>query len=104
MQVYIILMAGKENCFTWNGFWTEQQGLGWCLCEIPEVYANYEQLKVGLSSSKNVFFIFFNDSHSKMMKNVFYFILKALFVLKTFNFLSWLFGYVEKTAWLERKG
>ena len=38
-----------------------------------------------------------------MMKNVFYFILEALFVLKMFKFSSWLFGHVEKTAWLERK-
>ena len=30
------------------------------------------------------------------MKNAFYFILKALLVFKTFNFLSWLFGCVEK--------
>ena len=37
-----------------------------------------------------------------MMKNDFYFILKALFVLKIFKFLSWLFGHIEKTAWLER--
>ena len=36
------------------------------------------------------------------MKNAFYFILKALSVLKIFNFLSWLFGHVGKTAWLER--
>ena len=28
--------------------------------------------------------------------------LKALFVLKIFRFLSWLFGHVEKTARLER--
>ena len=32
----------------------------------------------------------------------FYFILKALFVLKLFKFLSWLFGHAGKTAWLER--
>ena len=38
------------------------------------------------------------------MKNVFYFILKALFVLKVFKFLSWLFGHVKKTTWLERSG
>ena len=44
------------------------------------------------------------DSPSKMMKNAFYFILKAFFVLKIFKFLSWLFGHVEKTAWLERQG
>ena len=35
------------------------------------------------------------------MKNDFYFILKAVFVLKIFKFLSWLFRYVEKVAWLE---
>ena len=38
------------------------------------------------------------------MKNAFYLILKALFVLKIFKFLSWLFGHVEKTARLERSG
>ena len=32
----------------------------------------------------------------------FHFILKALFILKIFSFLSWLFGHVEKTAWLGR--
>ena len=31
-----------------------------------------------------------------MMKNAFYFILKAFFILKIFKFLSWLFGHVEK--------
>ena len=30
--------------------------------------------------------------------------LKALFVLKIFTFLSWLFSHVEKMAWLERLG
>ena len=45
-------------------------------------------IKVGLSPSKKVFFICFNDSPSKMMKNAFYFILKALFLLKIFKFLS----------------
>ena len=45
--------------------------------------------KVGLSPFKKIFFlIFFNDSPSKMMKNAFYFILKALFVLKILIFLS----------------
>ena len=44
-------------------------------------------IKVGLSPSKKVFFICFNDSPSKMMKNAFYFILKALFLLKIFKFL-----------------
>ena len=31
-----------------------------------------------------------------MMENAFYFILKVLFVLKIFKFLSWLFSHVEK--------
>ena len=31
-----------------------------------------------------------------MMKNAFYFTLKALFVLKIFKFLPWLFCLVEK--------
>ena len=35
-----------------------------------------------------------NESPLKMMKNAFYFTLKALFVLKLFKFLSWLFGHV----------
>ena len=30
------------------------------------------------------------------MKNAFYFILKALFLLKIFKFLSWYSGHVEK--------
>ena len=52
-------------------------------------------LKVGLSPSKKL-------SLFASLKT--YFILKALFVLKIFNFLSWLFGHVEKTAWLEKQG
>ena len=44
--------------------------------------------KVGLSPSKKKVIICFNHSPSKMMKNAFYFILKALFVLKIFKFLS----------------
>ena len=31
-----------------------------------------------------------------MMKNAFYLTLEALFVLKIFKFLSWLFGHVAK--------
>ena len=42
------------------------------------------------------------ESPWKMMKNAFYFTLKAFFVLKIFKFLSWLFGQAEKTSRLER--
>ena len=41
-------------------------------------------------------FICFNGSLWKMMKSAFYFILKALLVLKIFKFLFWLSGHVEK--------
>ena len=46
-------------------------------------------IKVGLSPFKKKFFISFNDSPSKMTKNAFYFILKALFVLKIFVLTFW---------------
>ena len=58
-------------------------------------------LKVGLSPSKKKI-ICLNYSPSKMMKYAYYFILKALFILKMFKFLSWLFGHLEKTAWFEK--
>ena len=38
-----------------------------------------------------------------MMKNAFYLTLKVLFVLKTFKFLSWLSGHVEKRLDLDDK-
>ena len=38
----------------------------------------------------------------KIMKNAFYFTLRALFVLRILKFLSWLFGHFEKTTRLER--
>ena len=68
---------------------------------------NKLQIKVKLWPSKKNCFICFNESLLKMMKNAFYFItvfcftLKALFVLKIFNFLSWLFVHVKK--WLDYK-
>ena len=43
----------------------------------------------------------FIESPLKFKKNASYFILKALFVLKIFKFLSWLFSHVGKTDWLE---
>ena len=60
--------------------------------------------KVRLSHLPRKFsFIYVNDSPSEMMKNAFYFIIKALFVLKIYTFLSLPFGHVEKTAGLERQ-
>ena len=55
-------------------------------------------LKVGLSPSKKIYVICLIESRLKMMKNVFYFILKVLFVLKIFKFLSQIFSHVERTT------
>ena len=41
------------------------------------------------------------ESSLKIMKNAFYFTLKAVFVLKLFKLLSWLFGHVWK--WLDHR-
>ena len=59
-------------------------------------------LKSGSHLPKKVVLFALIKAALKMMKNDFYFILKALFVLKIFKFLSWLFGHVGKRAWLDR--
>ena len=50
-------------------------------------------VKVALSSLRRFLAA---ESPLKMIKNAFYFISKALFVLKIFKFLFWLFGHVAK--------
>ena len=54
--------------------------------------------KVGLLPSKKICVLCLIESPLKMMKNVFYFILKALFALKIIKFFSRLFGHVGKTS------
>ena len=68
------------------------------------IYIYISKLKVRLLSSKKKYVIFLIESPLKMMKNAFYFILKALFVLTIFKFLSQLFAHVGKISWLERYG
>ena len=46
-------------------------------------------------------FICFNESPLKMVKTAFYFSLTVLFVLKIFKVLSWVFGHVHITDWLQ---
>ena len=57
-----------------------------------------QKLKSDSHLPKKLYYCFI-EIPLKMMKNAFYFILKALFVLKIFKFLSWLFGHVRKTAY-----
>ena len=50
-------------------------------------------IKGALSGLKQ---ISLTETSLKMKKNVFYFTLKALLVIKIFKFLSWIFDHVEK--------
>ena len=43
------------------------------------------------------------ESPLKMMKNTFYFVLNALFILKIFKFLSWFFGLCRKNGLIRKK-
>ena len=64
----------------------------WILREPSET--NKEAwFKGALSSLRQ---ILATESLLKLMKNAFYFTLKALLILKIFQFLSWIFGHVEK--------
>ena len=58
-------------------------------------------VKVGLSPCRKNCFIYFYENLLTMMKTFFYFFLKALFVLKIFKCLPWLFCRIRKTAWLK---
>ena len=78
-----------------------KHGIGFPNQKLTQKFA-VDELKSDFHLSKKFFTICINDSPSQMMKNAFYFILKALFLFKIFIFLSWLFGHVEKTTWLER--
>ena len=42
------------------------------------------------------------ESPLKIIKSLFYFMLKAIFIFKLFTFLAWLFGHVGK--WVDKKG
>ena len=70
---------------------------------VDIVFLVFQCVKVGLSPSKETaLFAWFKALQND--EECFCFILKVLFVLKIFKFLSWLFGHVEKPAWLEREG
>ena len=66
--------------------------------------SRYEQRSLKLDSHlpKKIFFIRFSESPLKMMKNTFYFIIKALFILKIFKFLSCHFVHVKKTSLIRK--
>ena len=72
------------------------------LCEtLSNWYSAVINLKSDSHLPKKFCVICLIESYLKVMKNAFYFILKALFALKIFKFLSRLFGHAVNTAWLE---
>ena len=63
----------------------------------PTTFTTQKKMKISLKVALSGLRQFLaTKSPLKIMKNSFYFTLKALFVLKRFKFLSWLFGHVEK--------
>ena len=56
-----------------------------------------------LTSQKSMYYLLCWKSF-KNDENAFYFILKALLILKIIKFLWWLFVHVRKTTWLRRYG
>ena len=63
---------------------------------LPVLNSGRTQFKVRLSSSKKFGFIYFNRRPLNVMKNAFYSMLKALYVIKIFKVLSDVFGDVRK--------
>ena len=60
------------------------------------ISATYLFRKVNVGLFKKIILIWFDESSLKLNKNTFYCILKAIFVLKIFLVLSYLFGHIEK--------
>ena len=66
----------------------------WTRLKTAKPSATAKQLIKGALSGLRQFLA--TEVSLKMVKNTFYFTSKALFVLKIFKFLSWLFGQVSK--------
>ena len=64
--------------------------------DIGKLWKRQDHLKRnGFTKVISIHQIFATESPLKMMKNAFYFTLKAIFVFKIFKFLFRLFGHVE---------
>ena len=72
---------------------SEQYFINWKLLPKSMSLFTKSMLKGALSGLRQVLA---TESPLKMIKNTFYFISKALFVLKIFKVLSWIFGHVVK--------
>ena len=87
-------MVGKKDGFS---KWSKQKFPHFIKQETFQfILVDLKRFKVKPSPSKKCV-ICFIESSSEMIKNPFYLILEALFVLKIFKLLSQLFGQVRKT-------
>ena len=67
------------------------------------IWMNHSRtLKLDSHLQKRNCVISFIESTLKMMKNAFLFHFESLFRSQDIKFLSWLFGHVQKTAWLDK--
>ena len=88
-------MVGKKDGFS---KWSKQKFPHFIKQETFQfILVDLKHFKVKLSPSKKKYVIYFIESPSEMIKNPFYLILEALFVLKIFKLLSQRFGQVRKT-------
>ena len=82
LKCHVLLLADVFEKFRNNSLTNYE------LWIMPKSLFERTKLKVGLSPTKKNCIICFIESPIKMMKNVFYFILKVLFIVKIFKFLS----------------
>ena len=78
----------RNFAYVLNGWFPNKVNSFWLVFEIKGPISGLTQFLTAKNSLK-------------MMKHAFYFMPKALFALKIFTFLSWLFGHVAK--WLHKK-
>ena len=95
--IWILLIFCMEHALSIDVFLKSSSTCLKCFLKV-----HWWFVKIGLSPSKKDCVVCLIESPLRMTKNVFYFVLKAFFVLKIFTFLSRRFAYVGKTAWLER--
>ena len=98
-------MLSLQNDFASNWLNTNKFGLNLLRNFASKVWNNkvkisgsVEIFKVGLVLFSKICLICFLKRILKMIKNAIYFILKALFVLKIFKFLSWLVRMYKKRS------
>ena len=89
LTIIILILCGYANHSITDSITLIKKQLEPCVQSFS-FFHQMIALKFGLkflSTFKKICVIYFIESSFKMVKNVFYFILKALFVLKIFKFL-----------------